>query len=367
MAKVLDDTVELSDEPTPLPNLGNTCFLNAALQVLWAIFPKLHDETVLIDEATFASDSERPLYKLLTSLFRKRVNEGRDRKRKSANVAEVEETLIKIKLLVSHRFAQFRKDGEQADSHEFLRCLLDVLHEELNQGLGDTVQFKELQGKLKKESDAAAEERWLNWRRARDHSACCVLFHGTQRTVVRCLRCSQRSYNFDLIGGVHLDLMNTTGAAKTGKKREHQSSTSLLTELTDRLVAPEVCIVDGYRCDNCNEGSKQKVLSRVEKSTSISGVPECLIVHLKRFLPDGQTKNVVHVDVPSAIEVGCFTYHLVANCSHIGRDLDSGHYIAAVQRADGPAFLCDDETVSPVDDIRKIEGDAYVLLFQKQI
>ena len=366
MSEAEHEDIDIACIPVPLPNLGNTCFMNAALQLLWAVLPRIVEQTMLIDDETFATSTERPLYGEILNLFRKRTaktTRERRSQKQGATMSEIERSLLLIREAVSLRYSHFKNDGEQADSHEFLRCLLDILHRELNQGLGDAVQAKNLQGKLKKESDTAAEERWKQWRLARDRSACEELFQGTQRTVVRCLRCSQRSYNFDPVGGVHVELSCHPGASKPAKKREHAAVVFLQQELKDRMLTPEVCTVDGYLCDTCNEGSRSKVVSSVEKTTTVTRVPECLIVHLKRFLPYGKSKNMARLDFPQSLELGEKSYTIVGVCSHVGNDLNSGHYLAAVE-TDSGIFLCDDDTITEIDNCRRIDGEPYVLLYR---
>lgn len=356
----MDD--QTNDTPVPMENIGNSCFMNAALQLLWTAFPNVVEETRTIDAEAGTEEAEehRPLLALLMRLYRPSAEKNRSRKVKNDACS----LLLAVKELVAAKFPRFRQADEEADSHEFLKCTLDVLHDELNQGLGEAMEGKDLQGKRKRESDKAAEDRWRSWRHARDNSAIVNLFSGAQKTVVTCLRCTQKSYNFDPIGGLHVELPQTT---LPSKKKSVKGVVQLDEDLVSRIERPDSCFVDGYVCEQCNEGSRTKIFSRVEKTTVITSLPEFLIVHIKRFLADGETKNTSRVEVPRRMTLDRTPYQLRGLISHCGERLHTGHYVATVVNLETDrAFLCDDETITAVEDpFRHSVGDAYVVMYSR--
>lgn len=91
---------------------------------------------------------------------------------RSANGAAV--TPSEIKMQVSRTVSQFSGYAQQ-DSQEFMRFLIDRMHDELNR-VSSKPGYKEM--KFDKLSPAEQAEKWAEYYRARDNSVMTDLFEG---------------------------------------------------------------------------------------------------------------------------------------------------------------------------------------------
>ncbi|XP_054718622.1 ubiquitin carboxyl-terminal hydrolase 32-like [Uloborus diversus] len=180
---------------TGLNNLGNTCFMNAALQCVSNTRP-----------LTLYFNSNRHLYEL------NRTNQhgmkGHIAKRYGDLVQDLwsgtSRTIAPLKLrLTIGKYAPRFNGFQQHDSQELLAFLLDGLHEDLNR-----VHEKPYSGL--KDSDGrpdeeVAHEAWENHVR-REQSIIVDLFHGQLQSTVKCKVCGHTSVRYDPFNYLSLPL-----------------------------------------------------------------------------------------------------------------------------------------------------------------
>lgn len=183
---------------TGLYNLGNTCFMNSAIQCL-VHTPKLVDY--------FLGD------------YRKDINIGNPlgmngelafrfgdllRKLWAPGAAPVSPRVFKLKLAA---FAPQFSGYNQHDSQEFLAFLLDGLHEDLNRvKCKPYIEGKDVEGRP---DEAVADEHWRN-HLARNDSIIVDLFQGQYRSTLVCPFCKKLSVTFDPFMYLSLPLPSTT-------------------------------------------------------------------------------------------------------------------------------------------------------------
>jgi ubiquitin carboxyl-terminal hydrolase 20/33 len=137
---------------------------------------------------------------------------------------------------------------------------------------------------------------------------------------------------------------------------------------------------DMYSCEKCSK------LRNGVKQCRLTGLPEILCIHLKRFRHEYtyNTKVGTRVTFPlcdldmrpfmlkaaleQAEEEGKSTeYDLVAFVSHRGAGVEFGHYVSyCYNSVDGNWYEYDDASVVRVDEADVLSREAYVLFYQKK-
>lgn len=169
-----------------LSNLGNTCFMNSAIQCMSNV-PLLTDY--------FRQDDYKNEINLVNPLGCK------------GELAEAYADLVKeiwsgsnsytvprnFKLNLS-RFAPQFTGFQQQDSQELLAFLLDGLHEDLNRIIKKP--YVELGSHVGKTDEVFAEESWQDHKKRND-SVIVDIFHGLLKSTLNCLECKEISIKFD--------------------------------------------------------------------------------------------------------------------------------------------------------------------------
>ena len=181
-----------------LINLGNTCFMNSAIQCL--------------------SNCELLTKYFLSSYYKKEIN-STSKFSSGGNIvtsyAELLEKLWKqskpfiIPNEFHHTFISYVKvfnDSSQHDSHEMLIYLLEKLHEDLNRNAEK--EYIQLNEKGDNESDIMASNRWWETYLKRDNSIIMDLFLGQFKSTVKCPFCDKVSITYDQFSCLELPIEN---------------------------------------------------------------------------------------------------------------------------------------------------------------
>ena len=170
-----------------LYNMGNTCYLNSALQCL--------------------SNTEDLTKYFLKKYFRTEINNGSSLGSKGFIANEYYKFINRMWNEPEKQFCpkEFRikfcnktqlfLNSEQQDSQEFLLAVLDNLHEDLNRITNK--KYMELQEKKEGETDEQASKRWWDYFKSRENSIIMDLFQGQYKSTIKCSSCGKTSISYD--------------------------------------------------------------------------------------------------------------------------------------------------------------------------
>jgi ubiquitin C-terminal hydrolase len=280
-----------------LANLGNTCYINSVLQMLFTLKPLMR--TIKYKKA------DNPLTNSLSILFD--AMETSD-----TNLAPV--SLKKNMDLYMPNF----KDKIEHDAHEFLMGLIDFLHKNFyeKESFQDVNQFAST---MYKEYIKALEESFKF-----DTNISKLMYSGLTKKLV-CRDCQYISYKFETYLSLDMYLQNKNDTLYTCLKRYFE---------TDYIY---------IECGNC--GAKDR---NVEHSVepSLNKLPKYLFIMLKRFtFSNGKpSKNNNSIDIPEELDLSQFystldetsnQYTLQSVICHQGKDIDTGHYMTLSKNLTG--------------------------------
>ncbi|XP_048463907.1 ubiquitin carboxyl-terminal hydrolase 15-like [Rhincodon typus] len=169
-----------------LSNLGNTCFMNSAVQCLSNTPPLT--EYFLSDEYMDELNHDN-----LLGMKGEIANAYADliKQMWSGKYSYVTPRAFKTQV---GRFAPQFSGYQQQDSQELLAFLLDGLHEDLNRiRKKPYIQLKDAEGRP---DEVVAKEAWENHRKRND-SIIVDIFHGLFKSTLVCPECSKVSVTFD--------------------------------------------------------------------------------------------------------------------------------------------------------------------------
>eukprot|EP01116_Phalansterium_solitarium_P005627 TRINITY_DN1744_c0_g1_i1.p1 TRINITY_DN1744_c0_g1~~TRINITY_DN1744_c0_g1_i1.p1 ORF type:complete len:901 (+),score=200.55 TRINITY_DN1744_c0_g1_i1:82-2784(+) len=411
-----------------LANLGNTCYLNSALQAmsncppLTNYFRHCRLPPSPVSRGRRTSNLARNYQTLMNAVWSGEYN----------SVAPT--TFVRT---VQELFPGFRGYGQQ-DSQEFLRGALDRMHEELKCSLPPRPPpaSAEPSAALPAASDSegagdvdpprpaadvpedAADDRRADRRRASQSEAAKAprveyssiisdTFELLLLSRVKCLRCNKVSETRDAASDVAIQIpdrkvLDRAASERSGsgsKPLSRSSSSSWLSGLSSigswiglsrRSVLLEDCLhafcsaefltgSERYMCESC------KSLNDATKAFSFvpERLPEVLCLHIKRFRYDSYWSSKISDQVVfplRGLDLRPFiatadglglpedfaTYDLLALINHQG-STGGGHYIAyAVNEKTGRWYEYDDRSVREVDESVVTDTEAYVLFYRRR-
>ena len=181
-----------------LKNLGNTCFMNSAIQCL--------------------SNCEYLTKYFLSTYYKRDINCSSKYSSGGKIVNSYSELLERLWkqdksyinpyqfYTIFTSYVKMFSDSSQHDSHEFLIYLLEKLHEDLNRNVEKV--YVELKEKQENESDIDASNRWWETHQKRDNSIIMDLFSGQYKSTVRCPFCDKISITYDQFSCLELPIDN---------------------------------------------------------------------------------------------------------------------------------------------------------------
>lgn len=249
---------------------------------------------------------------------------------------------------VASRFTGY----DQQDAQEFLRFLLDGLHEDLNR-ITNKPAYYEIKDRADARDRDVSDEHWKFYL-DRNLSSLSELFCGQLRSEIRCSTCSHRSLCFDVFWDLSLPVPKKPKSSRIASvfssKQSRSSSSSDDERGSSGGVSLQDCLKtytdqeflnesDAYYCAKC------KTHRAVAKKISLYRLPQVLVLHLKRFSYSTFSRDKVSTAIdfplqaldladycaPDAVVDGSTEYDLTGVVHHVG-SLNGGHYTAYVLR-----------------------------------
>ncbi|KAK0142257.1 Ubiquitin carboxyl-terminal hydrolase 21 [Merluccius polli] len=331
-----------------LRNVGNTCFLNAVVQCL-SHTRGLRDYCLLKSyRQEKSSKEEAKLMEAFSQVL--------------AGLWDVdgESTVVNPRQFYStfKETVPYFSGYSQQDAQEFLRFLLDRLHNEINRHVYVQRTSKEPVQKYAK--FRISEEAAAMWKKhlERDDSKIVDLFSGQLRSSLHCSVCSHDSNTFDVFCDLSLPMPKRSSAG--GVTLRECLDLFSQEERLDEENAP--------MCERCNRRTQST------KRLSIQRFPQVIVIHLNRFTMSrwSFSKSTVRVSFPllnldlghyGPVDCGPVLYDLYAVCNHSGT-VNMGHYTACCREDDGWCFY-NDSSVTPVSENQLQTNQAYVLFYQR--
>jgi ubiquitin C-terminal hydrolase len=400
-----------------LKNIGNTCYMNSALQCLVAdgrltgYFLKkqfLPDLRSNIEEKL--SNEKRKKSKIPddvdVELYVREINDGTKetvtygfynlvKNMWSENVVVVPRQFKSIIGSLNDMFRGY----SQNDSQELLSAVLDYIHEELKSEVklefrnipDHVIEFGKLHHeyskKIKKNLSVTDKEQlksdYLHLKMSnyksyviyqslrfskslleKSHSMINDLFSGIYYSEIECQSCKTKSPKFEEFKILSLEL-------------PQNKFDTTLEKCLDQFTTPQkLSGSDKYLCEVCN--SKQEAIKKMNLWDS----PEILVIQLKRFVNDGSRSMKLDTRVNFPIEsfklTGSYSeynpknyeYELYGLVKHSG-SLGGGHYVALCKNAmNGKWYEFDDDDVVHIPN-DKLENEiitrgSYILFYRKK-
>lgn len=333
-----------------LLNLGATCYVNTALQCLFAS-SRFRNLVTTYEE----SNQSDQLFQEVRNLFREM---GDNTTRVIAPKSLIRQLQVSLGNILSI--------NEQNDLNEFLTLFIDTLNRCISYPIkvpSKSEFASQMQYTMTSKYDKMRfklEYAWLQ-SNAREFSPLCPMFYGQSVSQIECGNCSNLYQNYEVFCTLPLPIPKIPKGSLEDCLSIHFQDHQL-NSVTDTTATH-----DPWVCDKCKQ-SKQS-----QQTSIIWQTPDILIISLKRF--DHQLKkNTTPIKVPEILDMSPWVLSREKNNNYklkgIGVHLGSyhgGHYIAIINERDNEWLKIDDEAISPVNerDFGMIASNGYTYVYER--
>jgi ubiquitin C-terminal hydrolase len=319
-------------------NLGNSCYMNAVIQVLrsipdWYVYCNEHVKLVLNDEDINIKNKRiMEAYIDLVKGMENAVNGGC---RPFAFRKLIGESVINT---IYEQFAT----RMPCDSHEFMIYLLDNFHEALKTKCPIPM--------------IGSSQGTLNWYKLleNDYSILNNFFTGLDKVTFTCERCNNKSIKWETYNMLKISPLNNF-------------------DISNIINAERVfTTVNDYECDKCKENGDGKSTVKIENK--FWRLPPILFLTVRRFDDYGR-KNYNKIKYDSPLKLTTFfdtesdeisknwSWEPISIIDHHGSHM-GGHYTAQVKHNLKDWYLYDDESATEVSE-PTFGSNTYIICLRK--
>ena len=328
-----------------LANLGNTCFVNSALQCL--------SHTYELNQS-ISDKTSKQLNKTIDSELLMNWLELRDILWKENCVISPKKFLYCIQHVAKEKDKDVFTGYAQNDLPEFILFIMDAFHESLKREVNMNII-----GNPQNEDDNIAVTCYnmMKTMYSKEYSEIISLFYGVHITELYSIERKEKiKFNAEPYFMIDLPIPTIKNPS--------------LIDCFD-LYTKEEHLDESNRW--FNEKTKEREL--VKRKITFFSLPEILIIDLKRF-DMSLRKNHVYIECPlNELDLSKYVtgykqnesvYDLYAVCNHMG-STNGGHYTSSVKVQNDSWFLFNDTNVSKINDENKvITKNAYCLFYRKK-
>lgn len=343
-----------SDGLVGLRNLGNTCFMNSILQCLSHTKPLTEQ---LLKSQHLKGKLIQAFVDLIKSMWKTSSNEA------------LSPHTFKTQI---QRFAPRFMGYSQQDAQEFLRFLLEGLHDDLNE-VKSKPKYRQCEFPDSFSELQIAEKSWESYLSV-DKSLMTDLFVGQLKSKLTFCLCNHTSVTFDPFWDLSIPIPRKMSSSSSSVGRRYSGTDDgdvTIINCMRSFTKEEVLNGDEQpTCDKC------KGKGKATKKFSIQRFPPILVLHLKRFSGFSyRSKLQSNVDFPLSLDLTEFssdpekinpvTYSLYAVSNHSGSTY-AGHYTAYCKHPISKDWHCfNDSRVDPISPSRVRGNQAYILFYER--
>ena len=325
-------------------NLGNTCYMNSALQCLSHLL-EFHPKN-----DNFMSDclkcQNRSDYELMNQWIKLQMDVWDN----SCNGCINPQSFLRSFIVQCRAKDKIFYNFNQNDVDEFLTLLMELLHESIKKKVKITVK-----GEPKTQLDKLAYKSIEGWKQffEDDYSYIIKKFYSQLLTVTSCTECDYVTTNHEPLMVLSLEIP--------------EKNSLTLRDCLDNYTALETLDCDNsWKCDKC------KCNVEPERKIMLWESSDVLIILLKRF-KNGR-KNDAYIQFPLSLDIEDYiinysdssnNYALAGMCIQSG-DVGGGHYYAMCKNnLDNSWHTYNDSSVSDVSEKEVLQQKPYCLFYRR--
>lgn len=286
-----------------LHNLGNTCFMNAALQLIV--------NCTVLTKFVLNNEFNSPILNIYKTFLKNYMSKG------VISPSEIKR-IVSIK---DNIFAGY----DQQDSHEFLVSLLELLENEMKE---------EHKTNAKAIMSIQMDKLMV------------TIFDTLVSSIIYSEESKEKSKNRVGEKVLSLSIPNKNNVS--------------LNDCLDNFTKIEKLVGD-------EQWYSEKLEKKVDayKKLCLKQLPKYLLIHLKRYsFFSRSNKNNSNVNIPLDLKINNYNFKLRGLIIHSG-GVNGGHYVSIINK-DDKWFLCNDSRVIEINNIEKHISSGYMYLYVKQ-